>query len=253
MVTNLPGDWAHSAEVTVSTSSLPALLGLTAVTVALLVPDRPLYKASHSLYERSPFVKFASNQIANLGDGRNHFILAGAFAGYGLLASDSRALRTASQTVEAVLASGVVVQVLKRVSGRESPIAASSHHGKWRPFPNLKEYETHQPRYYAFPSGHIATAMSTVTVVCENYPEVRWLRPLGYSIVGLIGVGLVNKGYHWYSDLPLGIAIGHTFGMISSQSWGSEPSQPGEDRPVKFTLTPSLVPYGAGVSLAVSL
>src|SRR5664279_4126820 len=47
--------------------------------------------------------------------------LAAAFAAYGFIAGDNRALRTGSQIVETILASGTVVQVLKHITGRESP------------------------------------------------------------------------------------------------------------------------------------
>ncbi|MBF8248870.1 MAG: hypothetical protein HW374_1670, partial [Bacteroidetes bacterium] len=40
----------------------------------------------------------------------------------------------------------------------------------------------------------------TVIVISENYHEVTWIRPLGYVLTGLLGVGMVNNGIHWYSD-----------------------------------------------------
>ena len=116
----------------------------------------------------------------------------------------------------------------------------------------MKKYHTHQARYYAFPSGHIATAMAAVTVMSENYPEIGWLKPVGYSLVGLIGVSLVDRGYHWYSDLPLGVVIGHVFGMIAAHPRGGAPSMGSENKPIKLTLAPVLVPRGGGVSFAMS-
>lgn len=251
MVTNIPRDVARSVGTTFSTSSIPTVVGLSAVTVVFLVSDRKTYEASKAIRRSSPFAESATRMFVSLGDGRSQLLLAGAMASYGLVASDRRALRTASQTVEALLASGVTVQVLKHMTGRESPVAASSHRGQWRPFTNLKEYHRNQTRYYAFPSGHITTAMATVTVVAENYPEQKWIRPLGYTVVGLIGVGLVSKGYHWYSDLPLGVAIGHMFGKIVSRPGEADVVGKDSGVPTTFTVTPVAIPSGGAISLAL--
>ena len=37
---------------------------------------------------------------------------------------------------------------------------------------------------------------------------------MGYTAIGLVGISLVAKNWHWYSDLPLGIYLGLTFGNI---------------------------------------
>ncbi len=190
----------------------------------------------------------SSDVFVRAGDGGTHLIVAGGFGLYGWIASDARSLRTASQTVESLLASGIIVQVLKHVTGRESPAMATTDGGKWRFFPSWKHYQEHPSRYYAFPSGHITTTMSTVTVIAENYPEVTWIRPVGYSIVGLVCLGLVNVGYHWYSDLPLGIAIGYTMGMIAShRDWPEGESGP------RVSIAPAVLPAGAGIALAFRL
>jgi membrane-associated phospholipid phosphatase len=155
---------------------------------------------------------FPINQISNysvfIGDGKFNLITAGLFSVYGFAASDRRALKTSSNIVESIIATGLLVQVFKRVFGRASPEAESDNSGRWELFPNLKKYQKNQPRYYAFPSGHIATLTTTITVIANNYPEVSWIKPVGYSAIGLVGISLVNKGMHWYSDLPLEFILG---------------------------------------------
>ncbi|MDR3625215.1 MAG: hypothetical protein P4L45_00175, partial [Ignavibacteriaceae bacterium] len=59
-------------------------------------------------------------------------------------------------------------------------------------------------------------ARAYLTVIANNYPEITWLKPAGYSVLGLLGMGLVSKGMHWYSDLPLGFFIGYSMGNIIS-------------------------------------
>ncbi|HTO92786.1 MAG TPA: phosphatase PAP2 family protein [Bacteroidota bacterium] len=254
MVTNIPGDWAGVGSAAFRASNLPLLGGIALATGALMVADRQTYSFSHDLYLNSPGVKFASNQIVRAGDGKYSLGLAAAFAVYGFAWSDQRALRTASNTVEALLASGIAVQVLKHIAGRESPQVVHSGTGKWRPFPSLAVYNRNQPRYYAFPSGHVTTAMATVTVIAENYPEVGWIRPAGYGIVGLTAIGLVNKGWHWYSDFPMALALGYTFGHLAAHrddpSDGDGLTDSGEA--TTLHVLPGAAAGGAGVTLALT-
>ena len=141
---------------------------------------------------------------------------------YALIAGDTRALRTAVQITEAILSTGGIVQLLKHVSGRESPFVATEPTGLWDWFPNQIEYLNHVPHYVAMPSGHIATATTTLIVIAENYPEYKWIRPAGYVLLGAISTALVATSIHWWSDIPLGIAIGYSFGMIASHPRGIE-------------------------------
>jgi hypothetical protein len=172
------------------------------------------WKVDRQLYVESNTYKTASNLAVDMGDGRFHFLLSGLFAAYGLICDDPIALRTASDVAESVLSTGLLVQALKRVTGRESPAYASNSRWQWQFFPSIEEYQKNQPKYYSFPSGHFAAATTVLTVIANNYPEITWIRPAGYPVLGLLGMGLVSKGMHWYSDLPLGYFIGYSMGNI---------------------------------------
>ena len=254
MFTNIPGDWFLTGQSAFSPEGLPAMAGIAFATGALLLADHETYSFSHGLYNRSEDVRFASNQFLRAGDGKTTLGIAAAFALYGFVGHDTRALRTASGTVEALLASGIAVQVLKRVAGRESPQVVTGGRGEWRPFPGLQAYNRNQPRYYAFPSGHITTAMATVTVIAENYPEASWIRPMGYGIVGLTGVSLVNKGWHWYSDFPLAVAMGYMFGRIAARhdDDASGPDAAPASGSASLKVLPNIGPEGTGVTLALT-
>lgn len=251
VVTNLPGDWARSAKLVFREETLPALAGIAVFTGVLVATDRATLRETRTLVHNSSFAKFGLERMVLAGDGRYQLVLAGGFALFGFVADDHRALSTASQTVEAMLASGIVVQILKRVSGRESPGAGPEATGKWRMLPNQKQYMHHQSRYYAFPSGHITTITATVTVLAENYPEASWLRPVGYGVIGLVGAGLAAKGYHWYSDLPLGIALGHMFGKLVAHS--AQTDQPSQSSALsQVRLLPTMTAAGPGVSCSLT-
>lgn len=251
MFARIPGDWKSYGELVFRKESIPGIIAITALTAAAIATDQPVWEASDRFYKSSTAVKDASDFFVFLGDGKPQFGLAGAFAAYGLIAHDNRALRTASQITEAILACGTVIQVLKHVTGRESPFVSTRTNGRWVFFPNQIEYHKHVPHYDAFPSGHIATALATLTVVLENYPELSpWLRPVGYVIVGLIGVGLSNTGIHWWSDYPLGLAMGYQFGMIAAHPEGWPIARAKGSDSTKLTLSPTLTPGIQGVTLA---
>ena len=51
--------------------------------------------------------------------------------------------------------------------------------------------------------------MSTVTILALNYPEKRYIKPVGYSLIGLVGLAMINNNVHWASDYPMAIALGY--------------------------------------------
>ena len=91
--------------------------------------------------------------------------------------------------------------------------------------------------------------MAAVTVLAENYPEAHWLKPAGYSVTGLVGIGLVNRCWHWYSDLSLGIAIGYPFGTIVSHSDGD--MKPDDQGDIKLSFSPVADERGSGLLDAI--
>jgi hypothetical protein len=147
----------------------------------------------------------------NLGQGSSVVYMAAGFLIAGKIKKDPRALQTASQLVESFLALGVGTQLIKYGTGRENPSDATVVGGRWRPFPTMSNFQNNKPLYDAFPSGHLATLVSAITIVSENYPRKRWIKPVGYSIAGLMSLAMVNNGVHWASDFPLGFAIGYGY------------------------------------------
>ena len=214
MITNIPKDEELFSNNLIRKENIPTYIGLALLTGGLSRMDDAGWKFNRSLYDNSGFYHSASNITVFMGNGEFHFMLAGMFASYGLIEHDNTAIKTASNIAEAVLAAGFFVQVLKRITGRESPAATDKTLGSWQFFPSLKEYQNHQPKYYSFPSGHLASATATMIVIANNYPNVKWIKPVGYTLLGILGFSLVSQGMHWYSDLPLGFFIGYSFGNI---------------------------------------
>ena len=252
-ISNIPGDWLRFARVAFTSRYAPIMAGTAGLTVALVAADDEIWQRSHQWYTGSRTAKWLSDKVEFLGDGRPQFGFAAAFVAYGFIAQDSRALRTGSQIVETILASGTVVQVLKHITGRESPFVSSVPGGRWDLFPNQIEYAKHVPHYDAYPSGHVTTLLATVTVFVENYPELWWARPAGYTAVSLLAISMGNTGIHWYSDYPLAVVLGYSFGMIAAHPLElgglDAESKPGEP---KLSVAPLLEPERAGIIVSVS-
>jgi hypothetical protein len=252
MFTNIPGDCWNFYKVTFTSNNIPLYAGIALLTSGLIATDQKTWQESDKLYKRSESVKSLSDIFVEIGDGKSQFGLAGAFALYGLSTSDNRALRTASQITQAVLASGLIVQVLKHITGRQSPFVSTKPDGRWDFFPNQINYHKHVPAYDAFPSGHLTTTLATVIVVAENYPNIKWIKPVGYTLTGLLAVSMVNTGIHWYSDYPLALVMGYTFGMIASHPDGISDLLLGEVGK-HIQISPSLINGGIGLGIYCSL
>lgn len=150
------------------------------------------------------------------GEGGTSMLLAGGLYLYGKIKKDNRALQTASDLAETFITMGIGTQLLKRSFGRQSPFMSTQPGGKWTPFPAFGEYQRNTSNYDGFPSGHIATLIATVTVLVDNYPEKKWLKPVGYLFTGLVSYAMMNTEVHWAGDYPLGLALGYVAGKITT-------------------------------------
>jgi len=247
-VKNVPSDLYQLGKTTFSKKNLPKLGAIIAGTALLVAVDQPILDASQQfgryihLHATNADRNNTKEVILNLGktsipimelprtvNGAFYFIgegwpsimLATGFYGYGLAANDYRARQTASQLSEMFITLGITCQFIKRISGRESPFRAMDDSGSgkpggaWHPFPGPSHYQNDVSAHDAFPSGHLATAMATVTILSGNYPDNKLIKPIGYSLMGLLGYSMLNNGVHWISDYPLAIAIGYTCGKIA--------------------------------------
>jgi PAP2 superfamily len=152
--------------------------------------------------------------VYNFGQGSTVMWMAAGFFIAGKIKQDNRALQTASQLVESFLALGASTQILKYSTGRQTPGDATVKGGRWQPFPSVSDFNNHKSKFDAFPSGHLATFVSAITIVAENYPRVKWIKPVGYTIAGLLSFAMMNNGVHWAGDYPLGFALGYGFGKF---------------------------------------
>ena len=261
-VTNVPSDFAMFGKAVVAKKNLPKLgviIGATAILVAL---DQPLLDAAQqfgrfiNLDAERKFTRAISFNIGSfavpvldipqnlnsafyfIGEGWPSILVAGSFYGYGIFTNDYRARQTSSQLAEMFFTLAITTQVLKRITGRQSPFDSDSPGGEWHPFTKPSVYQANVSNYDAFPSGHLATIMATVTILAGNYPSSKFIKPVGYSIMGLLGYAMMNNGVHWAGDYPVAIAIGYTCGKIALSRGQKKISKPSRVSGYKSSLMP---------------
>ena len=204
--------WYYDEELIAATQKLGKRLGIKGKDaepekVLLSVGPYPLFKIPTD----------SGSALYFLGDGTVHVGIMAGFVGYGYFANDTKALNVGSQLAEGLLDVMVATQVLKHITGRQTYNKKTAPRGKWDFFPNQTAYAKSVPTYDAFPSGHLATAMMTTTILHENYPTNKWILPVGYTLMGVLSIQMLNNGVHWASDYPLAIGIGYSFGRIIAQ------------------------------------
>ena len=73
-----------------------------------------------------------------------------------------------------------------------------------------------RPYYDAMPSGHVATFMATFTVLTQNYPDVKWIKPVGYTLMTALAFQMMSSKVHWASDYPIAVLIGYVIGKTTA-------------------------------------
>ena len=175
-----------------------------------------------------------------IGDGWTNLALTTSFLGAGAVVQDYRALQTGAQLFQGLLMTGIVTQVIKRTTGRESPSSATSKTGVWRPLPSISAYNSHISKYDAFPSGHLATSVMTATIIATNYEEHTWVAPVAYSLCGALAFQMVNNGVHWSSDYPLAIGIGYMIGKSITKNGRRTIDEKNVNNKVTYNWSPEI-------------
>jgi len=182
-----------------------------------------------------------------IGDGWTHAAIAAGFLAVGTWSDDQQAYNAGFQLVEGMITTTIATQTLKHITGRESPSEATSPTGQWDFFPNQKAYFDNVAKYDAFPSGHLAVGVMTLTVVSKNYPDNPWIMPTGVTLLSLLSFQMMNNEVHWASDYPLAIALGYTFGSIAFERGQMSPHE--IDESSAATWLPLITEDGIGLAL----
>lgn len=206
-------------------------------STALLIPLDPIinknsrglgkklgFDYNHSYKKLGPLKiipQNANSLIYFLGNGTSVILMSGGFATYGFLCKDYRAQSVSFQLFQSILVSGIFTQTLKRITGRESPFIANEENrenSNWHLLPSFSAYQKETSRYDAMPSGHLTTGIAAWIIIAENYPEKKWIKPLGFTILGLMSFEMMQSGVHWISDYPIAILFGFLIGKNIAKS-----------------------------------
>lgn len=213
MIVNIPSDLKDWWNITFSEENLPNLVGVLSLTGALLTVD---YEAWHMVYtsaENKPSYKKFYKDAEMLSTGIFQIGSSVFMLGWGL-SGNSRAMRTAFEIGETVLASGVIVQIMKRATGRESPSRHHRNDHEWHSYPGETTYRKNLRDYDAMPSGHMSSAFAVFRVIELNYSEQKWIPYVGYPMMAIMTLGCVGTNIHWWSDFPIAFALGNSFAKI---------------------------------------
>jgi hypothetical protein len=237
-ITNIPGNALGYVKQSFQKKNLYKVGIVAGATALLLLFDQQITDGVQSFARRngisaeddfSPFFRIKifgkptnigkwphnfNTAIYNVGQGSSVIWMAAGFFIAGKIKHDNRALQTSSQLVESFLALGAGTQILKYGSGRETPFQATTSGGRWRPFPPIGDFQNDKTKYDAFPSGHLATLVGAITIISENYPKKKWIKPIGYTLASLLSFVMINNGVHYAGDYPLGFALGYGYGKF---------------------------------------
>lgn len=253
IITHVPSDVYGTVKDFGMKENLIALGGATVLTVALLPADQFLLDNSRLIGEQiglkdvarynsfGPLSNIPPNITSGIyliGNGTTPILLSMGFATFGLINNDYRSLNTATGLIESLAVCGVFSQTIKRITGRQSPAPAISDGnpgGNWSPFPSFSAYSSRTPQYDAMPSGHLMTATAALNVIIGNYPDKKWIKPVGYSLIGILGFEMVQANVHWYSDYPIAMVMGYIIGKNIVKSKITKSNSPLET-PKKYSF-----------------
>jgi len=218
--------------------------GAVILTAIMFHYDQQIYDGLYSWKMNNNIVKNVSPVITNLGGGAFSIGMFGGFAGYGLIFKDKKAFEVSKIGIESFLLSGVTVQLLKHLCGRERPSAATRDGGFWHgPFSFSRGSKGGRgiSSFDAFPSGHTVTVFAAATTISDFYTE-PWVSYTCYSLASVVAVSRVTESTHWLSDCFVGAIIGYySTKLVEKLNYGSS----------SITLLPQADEHQYGLLLSV--
>ncbi len=189
------------------------------ITTSLFFLDAELDKWATVQKDKHPFVENVSPVFTEFG-GKYGYGLVGVIGTMSALFKKQKGVQTSLLASQAVITSGVWLQTIKLLTGRERPKGAylysQNTSGEWNgPFSRFEKqgaYNKSVFAYDAFPSGHTAVAFSIATVFATQYNDVKAIPIVCYSTASLIGISRMIEHEHWASDVFAGAVLGYFCG-----------------------------------------
>jgi membrane-associated PAP2 superfamily phosphatase len=193
-----------------------ASVGLTAT---LILSDNFIDKWARTQKQNHNWINKSSPVITQLGSSYSVYSVVAA----GVICAafkNEKGVQTSLLATQAMITSGLWVQLIKQLTSRERPkasyIFSGSEGGKWHgPFAKFIEKsadDRSRLSYDAFPSGHTATAFSIATVFASQYNNTKVVPVISYSLASLVGLSRLTEHEHWSSDVFVGALLGYVCG-----------------------------------------
>ena len=187
--------------------------GVVATTAALITIDQPVARTTYKFRDNDRWVQTVSPILTQFGQFYVPYGIVAAYCLEGIALNDNTSVDTGLLALQAMIHSGIVVQVIKHISGRSRPFVTFDR-DKW--YGPRMIFQIHPPRGYSpydsFPSGHTITAFTLATVIAGR--EKSWVGIVAYSCAGLCGLSRLTQHDHWHSDVFVGGALGVAIGKL---------------------------------------
>ena len=187
--------------------------GVAATTAVLITVDEPVARDTHRFRDGNTWVQTVSPIATQFGQFYVPYGIAAAYCLEGIAFSDETSVDTGVLAAEAMLHSGIVVQVIKNIAGRSRPFVNSDRDKWYGPVDVFRRYHDRGfSPYDSFPSGHTITAFTLATVIAGR--ERPWVGIVAYSCAGLCGISRLTQHDHWLSDVFVGGTLGVAIGKL---------------------------------------
>ena len=217
--------------------------GFSAITGYLIANDESIYDRIKSYQGKNKWVDDLSPVVTLLGDGNVSLGISALFYASGLVINNKKAKDTGKLVLMSLIHSGIVVQLLKHLAGRQRPEAENGVDRWDGPAGFFKRYKDNRDMFYdAFPSGHTITAWSTATVIAHQYNKSVIVPILSYGFATLSGLSRITEDTHWLSDVFVGAVLGFAIGKFVYKK-----------RSQKFMVLPLLGNGQTGITIGFKL
>jgi membrane-associated phospholipid phosphatase len=189
------------------------------ITAALITFDDEIDEWARVQKQDHKWVSKTSPVVTNFGGNWGVFsVIAG--GAVSAIFKNEKGVQTSLLATQAMITSGVWVNIIKVLTGRERPIAdytfSKSAGGAWYgPFAKYdQDLAIRKPvsAFDAFPSGHTATAFSIATVIATQYNDKKAIPIICYTAASLVGISRLTEHEHWASDVFVGGLMGYLCG-----------------------------------------
>lgn len=158
-------------------------------------------------HQSSGLEKISQYGFEPIGSGVYSFPFVAGFYFYGAATHNDKMRRVAMAATQAVVISGISVEIIKIFAGRVRPFQSLPANPRLWMGPSLK--------YNSFPSGHTIVAFSLATVFASAYKDKPWVGILSYGLATGVGLSRLYQDKHWSSDVFIAAALGFAIGKVS--------------------------------------